>query len=177
MCGRIIGYQVGSPDGLNQYHGMISLNQGYMDGVSITYGYPHHHIWSYVAGAYETRPTPSSCPPAQGAEPHKFIGSNHYLESGYPSNTFIPLEVFTSDPLLDGEQCCSSTTKSLPWFSVQLPTNTIDRIEVRIYSDESTENEDTPVEVLEYSICAIGLLMYTCVNGLLIYQHISGIRL
>ena len=37
-----------------------------------------------------------------------------------------------------------------------------DRIEVRICSNESTENEDTPVEVLEYSICAIGLLVYTC---------------
>ena len=94
-----IGYQVGSPDGFNQYHGMSSLNQGYMDGVSITYGYPRHHIWSYVAGAFETRSTPSNCPcsPAQGGEPQEFIGSNHYCESGYPSNTFIPLEVFTSD--------------------------------------------------------------------------------
>ena len=56
MCGRIIGYQVGSPDGFNQYYGMISLNQGYMDGVSITYGYPCHHIWRYVPQcAFETR--------------------------------------------------------------------------------------------------------------------------
>ena len=79
MCGRIIGYQAGSSDGFNQYHGMISLNQGYMDGVSITYGYPCHHIWSYVAGAFETHPTPSNCPcsPAQGAEPQEFIGSKN----------------------------------------------------------------------------------------------------
>ena len=44
VCGKIIGYQVGSPDGFNQYHGMISLNQGYMVGVSITYGHPRHHM-------------------------------------------------------------------------------------------------------------------------------------
>ena len=55
----------------------------------------------------------SNCPcsPAQGAEPQEFIGSNYYCESGYPSNT---LEVFTSDPLWDGEQCegtCCSGTK------------------------------------------------------------------
>ena len=39
-----------------------------------------------------------------------------------------------------------------------------DRIEVRICSDEPTENEDTPVEVLEYNnkLCAIGLLVYNC---------------
>ena len=99
MCGRIIGYQVGSPDGFNQYYRMISLKQGYMDGVSINYGYPCHHIWSYVAGAFETRSAPSNCPcsPAQGAEPQEFIGSNYYCESGYPSNTFTPLEVITSD--------------------------------------------------------------------------------
>ena len=63
--------------------------------------------------------TPSNCPchsSAQGAEPQEFIGSNYYCESGYHSNTFIPLKVFTSDPLWDGEQCegtcCSGTTKS-----------------------------------------------------------------
>ena len=106
-------------DLIREYYGMINLNQGYMDGVSITYGYPCHHIWNYVADAYETSPTPSNCPcsPAQGAEPQEFIGSNYYCESGYPSNTFTPLEVFTSDPLWDGEQCegtCCSGTKSPP---------------------------------------------------------------
>ena len=123
-----------------QYNGMISLNQGYMDGVNINYRYPRHHIWSYIAGAFEIHPALSNCPcsPAQGAEPQEFIGSNYYCESGYPSNTFIPLEVFT---------CCSGI-KSAPWFSVQQPTNTTDRIEVRIYSDEPTENEDTPVEYI-----------------------------
>ena len=147
VCRRIIGYQVGNPDGFNQYHGMIILNQGYMDGVSITYRYLRHHIWSYVTGAYETRPTLSNCPysPVQGAEPQEFIGSNYYCESGYPSNRFIPLEVFTSDPLWDGERCegtCCSDTKSFPPFSVQLPTNTTDRIEVHICADEPTINED-----------------------------------
>ena len=95
VYGRIIDYQLGSPDGFTRYHGMISLNQGYMDGVSITYGYPRHHIWSYVAGAFENYPqaATSNCPcsPTQGAEPQEFIGSNYYCESGYPSNTFIPL--------------------------------------------------------------------------------------
>ena len=157
VCGRIIGYQLGSPDGFIQYYGMISLNLGYIDGVSITYRYPGHHIWSYVAGAFENHPqaATSNCPcsPAQGAEPQEFIGSNYYCESGYPSNTFIHLEVFTSDPLWDGEQCegtwCCSGTKSPPWFSVQIPTQTSDRIEVHIFADESTSNENVLIELLE----------------------------
>ena len=91
---------------------------------------------------------------AQGAEPQEFVGSIHYCESGYPSNTFIPLEVFTSDPLWDGEQCegtCCSGTNSPPLFSVQLPTSTTDKdmIEVRICADESTSNENILIELLE----------------------------
>ena len=59
MCGRVIDYQVESPDGFYQIHVVHGLNQGYMDGISITYGDSCHHyynyIWSYVAGAYENR--------------------------------------------------------------------------------------------------------------------------
>ena len=103
---------------------------------------------------FYTQAATSNCPcsPAQGAEPQEFIGSNYYCESGFPSNGFIPLEIFTSDPLWDGEQCegtCCSGTKSPPWFSVQLPTSTTDRIEVCICADESTSNENVLIELLE----------------------------
>ena len=54
----------------------------------------------------------------------------------------------------DGEQCegtCCSGTKSLSHGSVymQLPTNTTDRIEVRICADEPIINEDILIELLE----------------------------
>ena len=44
---------------------------------------------------------------------------------------------------------------------------------MRICSDEPTENEDTPVEVLEYNICAIGLLVY-CKTELVILTFNVG---
>ena len=64
VCGRVIGYQVGSPDGFFQSGWLDYLNQAYMDGVSITHGDPRHHIWSYAAGVYENKPsfTATSCP-------------------------------------------------------------------------------------------------------------------
>ena len=158
VCGRVIGYQVGSPDGFLQLHYVYSLNQGYMDGISITYGDPRHHIWSYVAGCYENHSdlTLSNCPctSAPGVGVRTFlVGSNYYCESGNPSETWNP-NVYQSDPLWDGQQCefegtCCSGTKSPPWFSVQLPTHTTDRIEVRICADEPTENEDVLIELLE----------------------------
>ena len=154
VCGRIIGYQVGSPDGFRQFHSMTILDHNYMDGISITQGNPRHHIWSYVASVYEINPGPSSCPcsSAQGYGPPEFIGNNYYCESGNPDETSFYKVFFSTDPLWDGEQCegtCCSGTKSPPWFSVQLPTHTTDRIEVRICADESTNNEDTPVQILE----------------------------
>ena len=155
VCGRIIGYQLGSPDGFNQFHGMISLNQGYMDGVSITYGNPRYHIWTYVGGVHDTHPVlySGSCPCSStpGAGPPEFIGNNYYCESGNSNETWYPV-LYRSDRLWDGEQCegtCCSGTKSPPWFSVQLPTQTSNRIEVRICADESTSNEDVLIELLE----------------------------
>ena len=46
VCGRVISYQVGTPDGFLQFHNVTNLSRGYIDGVSITYGEPRHHIWS-----------------------------------------------------------------------------------------------------------------------------------
>ena len=47
VCGRIIGYQVVTPDGFRDTVD-TNINQSYMDGVSITYGIPRTHIWSYT---------------------------------------------------------------------------------------------------------------------------------
>ena len=43
VCGQVIGYQIGSTDVfVNQQN---SINTGYVDGVSITYGVPRTHIY------------------------------------------------------------------------------------------------------------------------------------
>ena len=43
----------------------------------------------------------------------------------------------------------SSVTNTPPWFSVQLPAPTNDKIQVSICGDQSTTDEDTPVELIE----------------------------
>ena len=49
VCGRVIGYQVASPDAFRP----IVDNGIDLDGINITHGAQHHHIWSYVAGVTE----------------------------------------------------------------------------------------------------------------------------
>ena len=152
VCGRVIGYQYGSPDAFNH---VIQVDNPYMDGVSITYGNPRRHIWSYVCGVTESSSdySASNCPcsTASGRSPPSFIGNNYYCESGNPTDTINPI-VYTRDKLWDGQQCegtCCSGIKYPPWFSVHVAKHTTDSIEVRICGDDGTDNENTPIELLE----------------------------
>ena len=151
VCGRVVGYQFGSPDGF--LSGNIS--QGYVDGISITRGSPREHVWTYAAGVTENgsiraqNNCPCSSMPGSGAP--SFVGMNYYCESGNPTDTFAG-QLYTNDKLWDGKQCegsCCTGTGTPLWFSVQLNTTTGDDIEVRIFGNEQTSNEDTPVELIE----------------------------
>ena len=53
VCGRIIGYQVGSTDAFNSSP-HFTIDQVYIDGVSVTYGTPRKHIWTFASGISET---------------------------------------------------------------------------------------------------------------------------
>jgi hypothetical protein len=155
VCGRVIGYQVASPDAFAK----LRDEQIDFDGVNITSGAKREHIWSYVAGLNEIQPmsdTKFKCPcsTTNGRDPPSSIGENYYCESGNPTDTFQDNQIFSTDPLWDGQQCegtcCMRTgTNSPPWFSVQLPAPTTDRIQVSICADEPTNNEDTPIKLLE----------------------------
>ena len=133
MCGRIIGYQVASPDAFK------SNSAQRVDGVTITHG--TQHIWSYVAGVTEhgismhTMSCP--CSSTNGQEPPSSIGNNHYCESGNPMSDFTQYHLYQDDKLWDGQQCegtCCTGTNSPPWFSVQLPAPTMDALQVHIYN-------------------------------------------
>ena len=55
VCGRIIGYQLNSPDafGAGGRSFSRSIDSYYMDGLSVTHGTPRQHIWSFVGGLDE----------------------------------------------------------------------------------------------------------------------------
>ena len=152
VCGRVIGIQVASPDAF--YHGRRShINEGYMDGVSITRGSPRHHIWSYVGSVSEVSDNVCPCTYSSATQPPSFVGSNYYCESGNP-NQYWRGQAYPNDKLWDGEQCshegtCCTGTNTPPWFSVNLGSPTSDNIEVRIMGSQSTDDEDTPIELLE----------------------------
>ena len=156
VCGRIIGYQVGSTDAFNS-GSHFTIDQAYIDGVSVTYGTPRKHIWTFASGISETNIRPeTSCPCAFAGppQPPSFVRNNYFCESGNPLTTFEDTDVlrYTDDPLWDGKRCegqCCSNANSPPWFSVELPQETNEPIEIRILGSDIITNENTPIMLLE----------------------------
>ena len=161
VCGRIIGYSFDSPDA---FAGASSrtIDDPYVDGVSVTYGQPRMHIWSFAGGLDEDNAANagSNCPCVNpDVTVPSYVGNNYFCETGNPGVwSGRTLTYHVDDPLWDGEgcgpnsECCSFN--SPPWFTVQLPSSTTEDIEVRICGNDGggTAHEDTPIQVMELYI-------------------------
>ena len=144
VAGQVIGYKGGSIDAFTKYSYCpgCNINKPYVDGVSITHGYPRNHIWTYAAGWHITQ-----CPCVIGnpqLQP-SFVGNDYYCEIG--SN---------SGPLWDGEgcsstefPCCQSVRDNSGWFIKELSAPATDGIEVRLCADQEPSNENIRVERIE----------------------------
>ncbi len=113
VCGRVVGYQSGSTDAVSNYHISVEnhndINSFYVDGVSITQGYPRKHVWTLMAGISdemnEVYNCPCNDPPGFTQELQSFIGNDYFCESGNHGNwEFI---FYRDDPLWDGDGCGS----------------------------------------------------------------------
>ena len=157
VCGMAVGYQKSTTDGFAAlYFSERSLNGPYVDGISITYGTPRKHIWTYGIGRSDKSdglPTyRNNCPCSEfpGTSPPSFVHDNYYCESG---SLLLGLDYHTSDPVWDGEDCSINNSccsePSLPWFYRQIPLTTSEDIETRICRDEASSNENVLIKELQ----------------------------
>ena len=137
VCGKVIGYQVGSPDGTSIHQ---VIDSPYVDGVSITHGSPRKHVWTLMSGIYESL----------SYNPPSFVGNDFFCESGNPTNQWT-IKLYTDDPLWDGEDCSNENVHCCkgPWFNKVVGTATTDYIELRVCSDQGTIDEDGSVSHYE----------------------------
>ena len=154
VCGYARGYSYFTPDAFGHVDREPNepLGGNYVDGVSITYGTPPHHVWTYAAGFSESgiRVENYNCPCNSNimSPVPMFVGNDYYCEAGVgtPQSDW-----YTDDPLWDGEMCggtegtCCNRT-GLPWFIKQLPSHTIDSIGVRVCTDQVNSDEDIGLE-------------------------------
>ena len=156
ICGKVVGYQYGSPNAVETHQGYINnINSYYVDGVSITCGSPRQHVWTLMAGLFDSHNNcPCNTPPGGTQQVQSFVGSNYFCESGNPDDTWTRT-LYTKDPLWDGKGCGTNETiccsaPGLPWFHRDYGNvTTTDYIELRVCGDQPTTNEDVPVSFYE----------------------------
>lgn len=158
VCGRILAYQVGSPDAFSAGSDTsITIDDPYLDGVMLTYGHsPRKHIWSFAAGVDNRAANAANCPCSRSDLTYNgrippFVGDDWFCETGFDgqwSRTFVE-----NNPLWDGQGCAAQSTcctqNNPPWFCKTLPTNTSDFIELRFHGNQNFNDENIPVRLYE----------------------------
>ena len=161
VYGKVIGYQYWQPRGFgpSKYTSPL-IDQTYVDGVSITYGSPRQHVWTFADGRDEdiTNQANIGCPCLHpsvsftGVIP-SFVGNDYYCETG--SRTDAQQLYYFDDPLWDGEGCEGENEcydRGGPWFHKWLPQPTQDDIEMRVCTNNGDRSEDVVLEQIEIYI-------------------------
>ena len=84
MCGKIIAYQFASPDAFANRGNAITINENYVDGISLTHGNPRQHIWTFAAAVDEFEII-STCPcinSTSSLSPPAFVGEDYFCDTG-----------------------------------------------------------------------------------------------
>ena len=155
ICGQVKGYQKGHTEAFySSESDTKSINDHYVDGLSITLGNPCKHVWTYAVGFSDNYNYPDyNCPCAAipGPNPPAFVGNHYYCESGTAKHSSSSNDYLTSDMLWDGygchhtgNNCC--TNPDMPWFFQQFSRSIHDYLEARICSRDGFNTGDTLVE-------------------------------
>ena len=142
VCGRIIGKGASTPDGFIRFLGHdVTIEDNYLDGVSVTYGAAgsRMHIWTFGAGHSASIGGIARCPcdnPDRNNAPlpPPEVGENYFCDRASEVD-----DIWTGRDCTADDPCCSFHNP--PYFSVQLPSPTTDRIELRICSDQHAGDE------------------------------------
>ena len=154
VCGRVNGYQYGSPDALAS--NLNNINTHYVDGVSITKGSPRVHIWTFMAALQENSFYTNGryvcpCAPNSPVNVPSFIGNDYFCESGCPGSWHHGV-LYSDDLLWDGKDCGNieqSCCGDSPWFHKSFTGTSTDYLELRVCGDQSTADEDSPISFVD----------------------------
>ena len=130
-----------------------TIDQTYVDGLSITRGSPRQHLWTLAVGRSETLYNIHTCQrdqdPFNFYNVPDFVGDHFYCETGFITTTTGVTA--WSDPLWDGAGCVADTAHSCNrygWFHREIePTQ--DCIEVRWCGNGKKSEEDVYTDWLE----------------------------
>ena len=162
VCGKIIGYQVNSPDAFYPYEfdighpSSITPDDAYADGVLLSYNhYPREHIWTFTAQPSRHKKNDIiGCPCLHGYKKYSgkvplFVGQDFFCETGnYNEN--IEAKTYTTNKLWDGTGCgtfpggCEGRRD--PWFQKKFSFSIKSDIEMRVCLNQPRSDEDLLIE-------------------------------
>ena len=151
----MIGYQVGQTEAFLRHHQPIGGQ--YIDGISLAYGNPRQHIWTFAVPIQEDYKHQQSLCPCNGNSSVNiptYVGNDYFCETGVPTGeNSRSRHFYADDPLWDGQGCGPTSTcctfNNPPWFCKQLPQSTNDDLEIRLCNSATASAEDTPIELVE----------------------------
>ena len=165
VCGKITGYQNSTPDAFYSYSNnpSLTIDDDYVDGVSVTYNYPREHIWTFAAQQnLNHKNTIIGCPCNDSDSTFKgivpsFVGSCFFCDTGCEDRAgHVPGKLYTTHKLLDGSgygtfpQGCEGTTS--PWFHKEFSYDVESDIEVRSCLDQDRSDEEILIEQIHLYI-------------------------
>ena len=159
VCGRARGYQHYTTPAFSGYNFQSkTLGSAYVSGLSVTYGSPRSHIWTFAAGYSKDYSNYGCCncpcaSPSPGPAAPPFVGENVFCESGNTGG--LEVQWYLDDPLWDSQGCASGSTccdRGGPWFTTTLSQEVSDDIEVRMCSWFDLSQENIGVDELEIYI-------------------------
>ncbi len=146
VYGRITAYQYGFTNSFQMFRnnrGNQTIDEAYVDGVSLTYGMPRQHIWTFAADRDKSI---SFCPCGNNdVSIPPFVGRDYFCDAGEADMNTLSTSRLWDGRGCDGSYSCCSYN-SPPWFYKQLPYPTSEPIELRVCTDQSTSNENIELE-------------------------------
>ena len=167
ICGKIIGYQVNSPDAFYPYYHIddqvkinrllnsVTPDDAYADGVLLSYNIPREHIWTFTAqSSCHTKNNRDGCPCLHDYKRYEgkvplFVGQDFFCETGnYNEN--IEAKTYTSNKLWDGTGCgtfpggCEGSRDL--WFHRKLSFAIKSDLEMRLCLAQGRNDEDLLIE-------------------------------
>ena len=157
VCGKIIGYQHGSPDAFHPHTQTPTIESTYVDGISLTHGAsPRKHIWTFAVALHELNSDRAFVCPCTNTRTHppaavpSFVGNYYFCDTGSADEADVN-SFYSDDPLWDGAGCGEYNTccefNSPPWFRKEISPPTSHDIEMRLCRD--SDDEDINFKILE----------------------------
>ena len=163
VCGKVIGYQYGFTSAFAVFSRKIT--HPYVEGVSITYGDPRRHIWTFAAGLDEESALNYAryrCPcnrlhARRTVKPPHFVRHNYFCDTADRKYVAIDSrwnkELHKNDPLWDGNGCGPNngccTYNNPPWFYRDLGKNISDSIKLSVCGIRNYRSSDVALSTID----------------------------